>query len=259
VLARVIAEPAYAQSPLLGFAYRFYEITEENDACIEMLQTSIAWFKRFGMEKSLASSQAAAAVLLARTGDIDAARSMISSASEILGQQVRGRHLLLNNVAAVELLSSEPDFQRCVDVLVEALRYVRDDYCEVTVLTNLAIAHCGAGHSEAAIECIDSALCILDDHDFASVDVYWQICFNAAQILAAVGQPERSGQVLRWPEGRAPMPVQNKDYWDYRYRRTDDLPKSWRFLAERSFHPLYLSLWLIDLEGLNLVRPAPLR
>lgn len=259
MLARVIAEPAYAQSPLLGFAYRFYEITEDNDACIEKIQMSIAWFKRFGMEKSRASSQVAAAVLLARTGDIVAARSMISSASEILGEQVRSRHLLLNNVAAVELLSPEPDFQRCVEVLVEALRYVRDDYCEVTVLTNLSIAHCGAGHSESAVECIASALRILDDHDFASVDVYWQVCFNAAQVLAAVGQPERAAQLLRWPEGRAPIPVQNKAYWDYRYRRTSDLHDSWRYLADRSFHPLYLSLWLIDLEGLNHLRPAPLQ
>ncbi len=259
MLARVIAEPAYEQSPLLGFAYRFYEVTEENDACIEKIQTSIAWFKRFGMEKSRAYSQAAAAVLLARTGDIAAARAMISSASEILGEQVRSHHLLLNNVAAVELLSSEPNFSRCVEVLVEALRYVRDDYCEVTVLTNLALAHCGAGHKEQAVECIDSALHILEDHDFASVDIYWQVCFNAAQVLEAAGQPGRSAQILRWPEGRAPAPVQNKPYWDYRYRRTTNFPESWRYLAERSFHPLYLSNWLIDLDGFNHLRPALLQ
>lgn len=255
----MIAEPEYEQSPLLGFAYRFYEVTEENDACIEKIQMSIAWFKRFGMEKSRAYSQAAAAVLLARTGDIAAARAMISSSSEILGEQICSYHLLLNNVAAVELLSSEPNFSRCVEVLVEALRYVRDDYCEVTVLTNLALAHCGAGHKEQAVECIDSALHILEDHDFASVDIYWQVCFNASQILEAAGQPWRAAQILRWPEGRAPAPVQNKPYWDYRYRRTANFPEPWRYLAERNFHPLYLSNWLIDLDGFNHLRPALLQ
>lgn len=257
MLDDVIAEPEYAQSPLLGFAYRFYEVTEDNEQCIDQIQMSIAWFERFNMDKSRASSQAAAAVLLARTGDIVGARSMIAAASEILGEQVRSRHLLLNNVAAVELLSSLPNFLSCVQVLVEALRYVRDDYCEVTVLTNLAIAHCGAGQNESAIGCVDAAMRILEDHDFASIDVYWQVCFNASQVLAAAGLVERSVQLLHWPEERAPIPTQNRSYWDYRYCRTSDLPESWQYLAGRRFHPLYLSLWLIDLEGLNRLRPVP--
>lgn len=257
LLAAAIAEPAYEQSPLLGFAHRFYEITEDNEGSIKRIQASIAWFTRFGMDKSCASSQAAAAVLLARTGDLEGARAMIDAAGEILAKQVRGRHLLLNNIAAVELLSPSPDYPRCVEVLAEALRYVRDDYSEVTVLTNLAIAHCGAGQSAAAIDCVDAALRIFDDHGFASVDVYWQVCFNAAQVLAALGYGDRSLQTLRWPESRAPFPLQNRAYWEYRFGRTTELPDSWHHLATREFHPLYLSLWLIDLEGINQLRPTP--
>lgn len=257
ILDRITTDPAFSESPMLGYAYRFYEVTEDIDICIEKLRKSIDCFDRMGMNSAKAYSQAAAAVLVARLGKIEEARSMIAAASEALSTRIRDRHLLLNNIAAIELLSPDPDFSRCSSILSEALRYVRDDFCEITVLTNLALAHTGTGNEAAAVQCVDSILSILDDHDFASVDMYWPVCLNLAYVLRSTGQEQRAARALLLPEERAPPQAQNIAYWDYRYNRASTVCTPWHYLAQIPFHPLYLSHWLIDLDGLNRMRPVP--
>jgi tetratricopeptide (TPR) repeat protein len=258
-LNRLIAEPRYANRPLLGYAYRFFEVTEEYTECIEQLNLSIAWFDRFGMERSKAYSQAATAVLIARTGDITSARAMIAEAIRVLSHKVQDRHLLLNNLAAIELLSNTPDFDDCKRLLSEALRYVRDDYSEVTVLSNLSLSYFGLQDYESARECVEKVILILGDHSFASQEIYWPLCFNAAQILLAIGQHERAQEISQLPRKRAGSPRQNRQYWAFRYGDSTDHGDQCRYLASRPHHPLYLSHWLIDLDGLSLLNQEPLQ
>jgi len=214
-LNAIVGDPKHSNSPLLGYAHRFFEVVEEYSGCIEHLYHSIAHFERFGLKKSKAYSQAATAVLIARSGEIPAARTMITEAVQILAEDVQDRHLLLNNLAAVDLLSDLPDFSSCRNLLIDALRYVRDDYSEVTVLSNLALAYWGDKDWKLALDCVNRILSILDHHDFADIEIYWPLCFNAGKILLDAGRMEDSQKVLQIPQERGRPVSANQSYWAY--------------------------------------------
>jgi tetratricopeptide (TPR) repeat protein len=231
ILSPIIRDPTGLNGPLAGYAYRFFEVFAEPDECLRMLKGSIEVFEKAGFRKSKAYSQLPTAVLIARTGDVDAARSLIAEARRTLEGEVRAQHIILNNAASIELIADAPDFSICKDVLSTALRYARDDYSELTILTNLGLAYWGLNELDAAVDCINKSFVILKDHDFAEIDIFWPVCFNAAQIFSAA-------------------------YWAYRYGETPIIDDRYKFLASRPRHPLYLSHWLIDVDGLNLLRQA---
>lgn len=258
-LNALLNDERYQSSALLGYAYRFFEIVDGFIESLPRLETSIAVFQKHGFSKSAAYSQLPAAMLHARSGDIQAARAMIESAHAALAGEVRDQHMILNNGAAVEMLADAPDFARCRDELSVALRMARDDFTEVTILSNLGLASHGAGDIDAAVDCAERCLSILEAHDFADTDIYWPVCFNASTIFAAAGQDERSRQALRFPTERGKPRADNTDYWAFRFGATASAGDRYGFLASRPRHPLYLSHWLIDLEGLNLLKQAPLR
>lgn len=254
--SELTGDKTFATSPLVGYAYRFFEIVDGFVECVDKLTASVAWFERFDFHRSKAYSQLPAAMFLARMGEIPRAQRMVADAQQILTNEVRDQHLILNNSAAVELLSVSPRYPECISQLIKALRSSRDDYSELTIVTNLAIAHWGAGDMSPALDCVERMLKILERHDFADQDVYWPVCFNAAQILTEAGMIERSEAVLRFPRERGrPLSV-NRLYWLFRYGESSELPDAYRFLASRPYHPLYLSHWTIDLEGLNLLKRA---
>jgi hypothetical protein len=168
----VISNVEFAGSPLLGYAHRFFEVVDGFESRIAHLLESIAIFTSAGLEKSKAYSQAATSVLVARSGDIETARMLIADAVDVLGADVQDRHLVLNNMAAVELLADAPDFPSCRDLLIEALHYVKDDFSEITVLSNLSLACWGMNDFELATDCVEKTLQILNDHDFADKEIY---------------------------------------------------------------------------------------
>lgn len=255
-LLRLIEDPRFQPSPLLGYAYRFFEVVDGFIEALPRLETSIACFREHGFKKSMAYSQLPAAMFLARSGDIGGARALISEAQTILAGEVRDQHMILNNGAAVELLADQPDFERCRDQLAFALRLARDDFTELTILTNLGLAYHGAGEVDAAADCAHKCMAILEAHDFADTDIYWPVCFNASLLFTAAGDDERSRQALAFPSERGKPRADNQDYWAYRFRESDSVGDRYRFLASRPRHPVYLSHWLIDLEGLSLLKRA---
>lgn len=258
-LLTAINNPSYANSPLLGYAYRFFESIEGYAGCIDYLNRSIAWFGKFGLQRSKALSQAATAVLTARMGKIAEARLMIGEAAQILEAKPSSRHLLLNNMAAVDLLSDEPEPDICKQLLGEALRYVRDDFSEVTILSNLSLAHWVANEFEQAQDCVEKILQILGDHDFADQEIYWPLCFNAALVIKDAGFPARAQELLKLPSERVHLPKMNQQYWAFRYGENVLLENQYCFLASRPYHPLYLSTWLIESDGLSLLKQEPLQ
>lgn len=258
-LERLIVDPDHQNSPLLGYAFRFFEVVDGFVDALPRLQQSIAWFDRFGFIKSRAYSQLPAAMYLARLGDVEGARTMLDQAERDLAGEVRDHHTVLNNRAAVELLAESPDATLCIALLSAALTNARDDFSELTIITNLAIAHFCRVDLEAAKACAEKALLILERHDFADQDTYWPVCFNAAQIFAAAGESERASEILAFPTMDGHAPSVNGDYWAFRYGVTATVPPAYAFLTSRPWHPLYLSHWVIDLEGLDLLRRARLQ
>lgn len=201
-------------------------------------------------------SQFPAAMYLARSGDIAGARELLADARAALAGEVRDQHLILNNSAAVDLLSDAPDFASCREALTYALRLAGDDFTELTILNNLGIAYRGEQNWEAASDCADRCMLILNDHDFADTDIYWPVSFNASQIYRAAGLEDKAAVAHRFPLERTRERSDNKGYWAFRYGLSDEIDEPYRFLASREVHPVYLSHWLIDLEGLNLLKRA---
>lgn len=256
ILVALVEEPQFQDSPLLGYAYRFFEVVEGFVECLPRLQASIAWFDRYGFKKSKAYSQLPAAMFLARSGDVAAGRVMIAEARTALSGEVRDQHMILNNEAAVELLDEKPDFLRCRDALLFALRLARDDFTELTILTNLAISYLGSSELSGAIGCVDKCMSILHEHDFADTEIYWPVCFNASLIYGQAGQREKRDAALRFPAENGPRRTDSTEYWEYRFNGATSVDEHHAFLASRPWHPVYLSHWLIDLEGLNLLKTA---
>jgi tetratricopeptide (TPR) repeat protein len=256
-LAAMIDDPEYAASPLIGYAYRFFEIVDGFIESLPRLMTSIEVFNRHGFAKSKAYSQLPAAMFRARIGDVAGAMDLINEAQALLAGEVRDQHMVLNNRAAVQLLADAPDFRGAIADLTFALRLARDDFTEITILSNLGLAHHGAGEAEAALDCAEKCMAILESHDFADTDIYWPVAFNAAVVFGAAGRNDRREAALRFPEERGRPRSDNQGYWAFRFGAADIVDDRYRFLAGRPWHPVYLSHWLIDLEGLNLLKTEP--
>lgn len=254
ILERVIGNHEYLSSPLVGYAYRFFEIVDGLEDSLEKLKLSIAWFEKHEFLKSKAYSQLPAAMLLARSGDISSARSMIGEATTALSREVHDRHIILNNRSAVELLSDQPNFGQCCVELNYALRFARDDFSELTILSNLSIAHCGLNEVDAALDCAEKCQMILNDHDFADTDIYWPICFNMSAVYTATGDDKKRKSALQFPFDKASPRTDDLEYWNFRFGKIQSLPDARRFLCQKPWHPVYLSHWLIDLEGLKILK-----
>lgn len=253
LLVQITASPNARSSALVGYAHRFFEIVDHLEAALAHLFMSIECFRRNGFRKSQAYSQLPAGILLARLGNIDRARALIAEATSMLAGEVRDQHIILNNWCAVELLSDDPDFIECRDRLNLALRCARDDFSELTILTNLGLSLLGMRDLTAAVGCAEKCLLILRNHDFADADIYWPVAFNLRLIYGQAGMDNRLLEVQEFLRlnGRHRG---DQLYWDYRFGTAAKPPESHRFLCTRKWHPVYLSHWIIDMEGLMLLK-----
>lgn len=254
LLNEVINDELYSESALVGYAYRFFEIVDGIEDGLQKLMASIDWFDKHELYKSKAYSQLPAAILLARSGDISGARKLIVEAREYLSNEVRDQHIILNNHCAVELLSDNPDLLSCRDELIYALRFVSDDFSELTILTNLGLIYLGLNELDESEDCANKCLAILIHHDFADTDIYWPVCFNISIIFEALGKGLKRNEMLNYPYENARPRTDDLAYWNYRFGSSKNFPESHQFLASRRWHPVYLSHWLIDTEGLNLLK-----
>jgi tetratricopeptide (TPR) repeat protein len=259
ILTNLLSDPEHQSSPLLGYAFRLFEIVDDYQASLTRLQASVAWFGHFRFGRARAYSELPCAVLLARMGRIRQARQMISRAAKVLADQIRDQHLILNNRAAVELLSASPNYENCIVDLERALSSARDDFSEVTILTNLVIAHARAGHPMDAERLARHAMSILSAHDFVDTDTYWPVCFNAAKAFRLSGNQAAEKEARNFPETNGRPPSVNEGYWAYRYGKSPEPPRELAHLASQEFHPLYLSHWFVEMEGLKLLKRARLQ
>lgn len=241
-------------SPLFGYALRFSEtINEFPDATPHVLE-SVDRFERDGLTKSQAYSLLAAAMHLAREGKVTAALESVERASELLVGEIRDQHILLNNKAAVTMLSERPGFEECVTWLNAAMRTSRDDYSDTVILNNLAIANSRAGLLSEAVDCVERMLTILEAPDFADRNIFWGVGFTAMKVFQEAGHMERSDWARVISQEKASRSTTYHAYWEYRFGLRADAEPKFDYMLRFDYHPLFLSHWLIDLEGLMLLK-----
>ena len=260
ILTAASASDAYASSPLLGYCYRFFEIADGHNKRLDKLKRSADIFGQHGLSVSKAYSQQAAAIALARSGEIEQAKELLMAANVVLDRDIHDRHLVMNNVCAVELLSDQPDSTLCRDLLSHALPLARDDFSELTILSNLSLALLASGNPSAAGEVANKCGSLLRNHEFADKDIYWPVSFNMSVVYAALHDENKRAAALAFPkeEGAALSDDDDDDYWRFRFGMLEMEPAGHKYLLSRPWYPVYLSHWLIDLEGLYLLKPKPL-
>ena len=252
-LVEIVDGPRYRDSALTGYALRFFDMVDGLTDALPRLEASVAWFDKAGLSKARAYSELSTAMLLARAGRGAEAQLRIAQAREVLDKEIRDQHIVLNNASAVELLSDDPDLEKCAEQLSLALRYVHDDFSELTVITNLALARWLNGELEAATLCATRMLDILRSHDFVDKNIFWPVCFNAVQVFDAAGRSDDSAVAIGLLEDNKTVSP-NQNYWDYCFKRIAIPPKEYAFLATKEMHPIYISHWMVELEGLATLR-----
>jgi len=255
----VLDNNTFRASPLFGYALRFSETINEFPHCTTHVLESASWFERHGLHKSQAYSRLASAMHLARAGNVASALDNVKLASQTLVGEVHDQHIIMNNKAAVTMLSDRPAFLECTGWLKGAMYTSRDDYSDTVLLNNLAIANIGSGHLAGAVECIERALTILKNPDFADRNIFWGVSFTAMSVFRQAGHAERAERVRRLPQEVSPRPTIYPDYWEYRFGLRDDVDPKFNYMLQFNYHPLFLSHWVIDLEGLTLLKTEPPR
>lgn len=257
IFDNVLRNGVFRTSPLFGYALRFSETIDEFPQCTSHVLESADWFERHGLRKSQAYSRLASAMHLARAGEVVAALENVKLASRTLVGEIRDQHTILNNRAAVTMLSERPAFQECIGWLNGAMLTSKDDYSDTVLLTNLAIANAGGGVIGRAVECAERALTILKEPDFADRNIFWSVSFAAMNVFRQAGHADRAERARRFPQEEAPRPTIYPEYWEYRFGLREDVDPKFDYMLRFDYHPLFLSHWVIDHEGLTLLKTEP--
>jgi len=251
LLHSVLGNESFLDSPLRGYGLRFSESIRGLPSCLDDALASITWFQRFGFVDSCAYSQLAAAMHAARLGDPLLADELLAAADRHLSTQVRDQPMLLNNRAAISMLSDDVDFEECGRMLARAMRSSRDDYSDVTILNNMAIVNAKTGKTAEAKSCMDRALRILESPQFCDKDIFWEVAYTARSVYRDAGEEYRVQQVL---QSLPRQPLVNTTYWNYRFGFQEEVGTQYGHLLKFDYHPLFLSHWLIDREGLETLK-----
>lgn len=245
------------RSPLLGHAFRLLESTQDYPDCTETALDCVRWYEGTGGSLALAYAELAAARHLARNGQLERARALLQSGASKLDGQVRDQHLLWNAKGAIGLLDADPAFDVCAEMFRKALLTVRDDFSELVVRTNLAIARWKSGDISGALGQVTPAISILQAPRFSDRHVFWPACYNLAQVLRAAGQQDQATAVISIATGLDRFDELNPDQWAYRYGRTQKPDTRSPYLQRFDNYPLFLSHWQVDREAVARLSGAP--
>lgn len=242
---------------LYGYLLRFKELVVDFPACIDALHASVEWFAKRGLASSAAYSELTLASHVARTGDTERATESIATARSLLALTARDQHIVFNNDAAVNLLSKEPSPALCCEWLIRAVPCAGDDYSALVLYTNLSIAAALAGRHELAGEAVERALRIAETPKFAERNVFWGVIFNLryADNLLALGH---STELDLLATKLQPHALQD-EYWQYRFRHAESVPERFVTMLAKPYHPMFLSHWTLDVDGLRTLKPEHVR
>jgi hypothetical protein len=243
-----------AMSPLFGYVLRYTEIIKDFPDCTSDVLESADLFFKHGFHKSAAYSQLAGAMHLAYSGQVAEARQLLAKAESELTSHVRDRQIVLNNSVVLELLRPEPYVEWCIEKLNSALFTVGDDFSRLTLQNNRLICFWLSGNFSQAIHCADVIERILHAPGFGNRDVFWTTCFNAWSFFNDIGDVERSNRFKSIPLFLDIDKCCYASYWKARFGINDHAGPEFDFLMQFKYHPEYLSHWLIDFEGLSLLK-----
>lgn len=250
------SDRAFAASPLFGYVLRYTEIIKDFPACTADVLESAQLLGKQGFHKSAAYSALAAAMHLAYSGQLSEARQLISKAESELSSRVRDRQIVLNNSVVLELLTPEPYLEWCIEKLNSALFTVGDDFSRLALQNNRLICFWLSGNYVHAIHCAEIIERILEAPGFGNTDVYWTTCFNAWSFFNDIGDVEKA---TRFRSILSFLDIDKgcyASYWKARFGITEKADSEFDFLMQFKYHPEYLSHWVIDLDGLSLLKEA---
>ncbi len=251
---KIIEDKALQWLELFGFVQRYSEIVFDFPICTSRVLESIISFQRLGFRKSAAYSQLAAAMHLAYENRLDTARQLISSADNELRGHVRDRVIVLNNSVVVSLLSQECDFGECAQTLNDALFSARDSFYRFVLQSNLLICYWQLGDHLRARHCAEIMDASIAAPTFGNRDVFLTACYNVWQFFLEIGEFERAEHFRAIPLTLDIDSMCYPTYWRRRFGFVDTAAPEFDFLLKFKYHPEYLSHWVIDLEGLDLLK-----
>jgi hypothetical protein len=208
------------------------------------------------MARALVSSAAYTELTLAshiaREGDAAGALTAVENAKNLLTSTARDQHILLNNEAAVNLLSESPNSSDCCDKLARGIPCSGDDYSDLVLYTNLAVSAVLAHRADLASEAVERALRIASSPRFADRDVFWGVSFNLQYVDAAM-ELGRQAELAELFDDLKPHSLQH-EYWQHRCGLTPSAPDRFRHMLSKPYHPMFLSHWTIDVDGLRFLK-----
>lgn len=244
--------PSTVNRRLYGYLLRFKELVDDFPACVDALRASADWFGERGLASSAAYSELTLASHLARMGNVAGACDSIETARSLLTLTTRDQHILLNNEAAVNLLSGTPSPAQCCEWLVRGVPCAGDDYSALVLYTNLAVAAALSGRHDVASEASERSMRILAAPKFAERNVFWGAIFNLGFVdgLLALG---RRAELDRLSAELEPHVLQD-EYWQYRFKRSESVSERFSVMLSKPYHPLFLSHWTLDVDGLRTLK-----
>jgi hypothetical protein len=190
---------------------------------------------------------------LARDGNSVCAKAAVENANRLLSATARDQHILLNNEVAVNLLSHSPDPSNCCDKLARGISCSGDDYSDLVLYTNISISAVLAHRADLALESVERAIRIVKSPRFADRDVFWGVSFNLRYVNVAMGLGLQAE--LDQLFGSLKQHSLQNDYWQYRCGVTSSAPERFRHMLSKPYHPMFLSHWTIDVDGLRILKP----
>ena len=252
----MIKDTGISELSLYGYLLRFKELVADFPDCLNELISSSEWFMARGMYSSVAYSELTLASHFSRQGLFSEAATSIDKAKALLSTTARDRHIILNNEVAVNLLTPEPDAATCCQKLILAIPSSGDDYSDIVLYTNLAVAGVLASNPALGSESLSRALAIARNPRFADRDVFWGVSFNLDFVDNNLGSHKKNDiDILR--KELKPHSLQ-RDYWEHRFGISNSVPDRFRYMLTKPYHPMFLSHWTIDMDGLRFLKQAPL-
>ncbi len=254
VHAEMRRNTTFANSPLFGFVLRFTEVVEDFPSCSKDVLESANLLRRAGLRKSAAYSLLAGAMHLAYLGKLKAARQRVRTAELELRPHVRDQSIIFNNSVMIELLSSRPRLSWCLERLTTALFTVGDDFSRLTLHNNCLICYALQMDVERGNHTINVIDRILGAPGFGNRDIFVTVCFNVWRFCFETGQTDKAS---RFRTVALNIGLENtcySNYWRVRFGLKSSAEPAFDFLLQHKYHPEYLSHWLIDLEGLNVLK-----
>ena len=252
-----MTEATRRNSILLGHAYRLLESAVPMEEAIECCERSAQVYDAVGLKRSAAQSRLTATRHLARLGRLNEARSRLEFAGQELRDTASSRQFLLNNRAAVELLSVDPDYEAAEAELRNALLLSRDKFSDLTILQNLAIAIWQAHGARTAVPTVEQAIRAMREVDATTRLLADAVGHTAFMIYREAGEPEQSEAALRFVAETVGLDIKGNEFWSWRFGLGGRPPSTYApHVLAKPFHPSFLSQWQLDWEVVSVLFPG---